>query len=370
MPKLTKRCVDAAEPKDTDFFVWDDELPGFGLRVFNSGKRSYLVQYRAGGRTRRVTIGPHGIWTPEEARREARSLLGRIAKGDNPAEEREIDRKAITVTELCQRYLTDADHGLILGKKRQPKKPSTLLTDRGRVDRHIIPLLGSRLVKDVNTTDVNRFLKDVSAGKTKADEKTRRYGRAIVRGGQGTASRTTGLLGGIFTYAVMHGIIATNPVRGVRRPADRVRDRHLSNEEYRVLGEILGRADEIGDHGNAVAMVRLLAFTGCRRGEIVNLRWDEVDETKGCFRLRDSKEGRSTRPIGRPAFDILGQIRPDVATGYVFRGAVDGKPFLGFPKAWASILKNSDLSSITPHVLRHYIPIPTMSGSFDKAANI
>ena len=215
MPKLTKRCVDAAEPKDTDFFVWDDELPGFGLRVFNSGKRSYLVQYRAGGRTRRVTIGPHGIWTPEEARREARSLLGRIAKGDNPAEEREIDRKAITVTELCQRYLTDSDHGLILGKKRQPKKPSTLLTDRGRVDRHIIPLLGSRLVKDVNTTDVNRFLKDVSAGKTKADEKTRRYGRAIVRGGQGTASRTTGLLGGIFTYAVMHGIIATNPVRGV-----------------------------------------------------------------------------------------------------------------------------------------------------------
>ncbi len=353
MPKLTKRCVDAAEPKDTDFFVWDDELPGFGLRVFNSGKRSYLVQYRAGGRTRRVTIGPHGIWTPEEARREARSLLGRIAKGDNPAEEREIDRKAITVTELCQRYLTDADHGLILGKKRQPKKPSTILTDRGRVDRHIIPLLGSRLVKDVNTTDVNRFLNDVSAGKTKADEKTRRYGRAIVRGGRGTASRTTGLLGGIFSYAVMHGIISTNPVRGVRRPADGVRDRHLSNEEYRVLGEILGRADEIGDHGNAVAMVRLLACTGCRRGEIVNLRWDEVDETKGCFRLRDSKEGRSTRPIGRLAFDILGQIRPDIATGYVFGGAVDGKPFLGFPKAWASILKNSDLSGITPHVLRH-----------------
>jgi integrase len=95
------------------------------------------------------------------------------------------------------------------------------------------------------------------------------------------------------------------------------------------------------------------AFTGCRRGEIVNLRWDEVDETKGCYRLRDSKEGRSTRPIGRPAFDILGQIRPDVATGYVFRGAVDGRPFLGFPKAWASILKNSDLSGITPHVLRH-----------------
>jgi integrase len=151
----------------------------------------------------------------------------------------------------------------------------------------------------------------------------------------------------------MHGVIATNPVRGVRRPADRVRDRHLSIEEYRVLGEILGLADEIGDHGNTVAMVRLLALTGCRRGEIINLRCDEVYETRGCFRLRDSKEGSSTRPIGRAAFDILAQIRPDAASGYVFPGAIDGKPFLGFPKAWASILKDSDLPGVTPHLLRH-----------------
>ena len=79
MPKLTKRCVDAATPRTSDHFLWDDELPGFGLRVFSSGKRSYLVQYRADGRTRRVTIGLHGVWTPEEARREARVLLGRIA---------------------------------------------------------------------------------------------------------------------------------------------------------------------------------------------------------------------------------------------------------------------------------------------------
>jgi integrase len=277
-----------------------------------------------------------------------------LLKGDDPAEEREIDRKAITITELCQRYLDDADNGLILGKKRQPKKPSTLLTDKGRIERHIIPLLGCRVVKDVNTADVNKFLKDVSAGKTKVDEKTRRYGRAIVRGGRGTASRTTGLLGGIFSYAVMHGIAATNPVRGVRRPADRIRDRRLSVEEYRALGEGLRRIDEIRDHGNAVAMVRLLALTGCRRGEIINLRWDEVDGSKGCFRLRDSKEGRSTRPIGTAAFEILAQIRPAGASGYVFPGAIGEKPFGGFPKAWASIIKKSDLAGVTPHVLRHF----------------
>ena len=287
MPKLTKRCVDAAAPRASEYFLWDDELPGFGLRVFNSGKRSYLVQYRADGRTRRVTIGLHGVWTPDEARREARALLGRIAKGENPAEEREFDRKAITVKELCERYLADAENGLVLGKKRLPKKASTLATDRGRIDRHIIPLLGSRLAKDITTADVNRFMRDVSTGSTRITVKTRPRGKAVVRGGRGTASRTTGLLGGIFTYAVGLGIVASNPVRGVRRPADLVRDRRLSDEEYRVLGRILEAAEQTDERRTAIAMIRLLALTGCRRGEIINLRWDEVDEARGCFRLRD-----------------------------------------------------------------------------------
>lgn len=353
MPKLTKRYVNSVEPKDADYFVWDDELPGFGLRVFASGKRSFLIQYRALGRTRRVTIGFYGIWAPEEARREARSLLGRVAKGENPADEREIDRKAITVKELCERYLADAENGLVLGKKRQPKKPSTLATDRGRIKRHIVPLLGSRRVKDVTTTDVHRFLKDVSAGMTKTDEKTRRRGRAIVRGGRGTASRTTGLLGGIFSYAVAHGITTINPVRGVRRPADNIRDRRLCVEDYQMMGEVLQRAEKFGDGVNVVAMVLLLALTGCRRGEIINLRWEEMDETKGCFRLRNTKEGPSIRPVGKAAFAVLARIRPDRATGYVFRGGAEGKPFLGFPKAWASIFKNAAPAGITPHVLRH-----------------
>jgi len=86
--KLTKRVVEAAEPKSRDYVVWDDELPGFGLRVFVSGKRSYLIQYRSAGRSRRYTIGLHGVWTPELARKEARIQLGRVAQGDNPAEER------------------------------------------------------------------------------------------------------------------------------------------------------------------------------------------------------------------------------------------------------------------------------------------
>jgi hypothetical protein len=84
MTKITKRLVDAAETRDKDYVIWDDELPGFGLQVFASGKRSYVIQYRAAGRSRRYTIGLHGGWTPETARQEAKVQFGRVAHGDNP----------------------------------------------------------------------------------------------------------------------------------------------------------------------------------------------------------------------------------------------------------------------------------------------
>jgi hypothetical protein len=95
--KLTKKVVDAAQIREKDYVIWDDELPGFGLRVFASGKRSYVIQYRSVGRSRRYTIGLHGVWTPETARQEAKIQFGRVAKGENPAEERQFDHKAITV---------------------------------------------------------------------------------------------------------------------------------------------------------------------------------------------------------------------------------------------------------------------------------
>lgn len=116
MPKLTKRVVDAAEVREMDYVIWDDELPGFGLRVFKSGKRSYVLQYRAAGQSRRYSIGLHGIWTPDTARKEAKVQLGKIAQGENPAEARQADRNAITVSELAERYIEAMDAGLIMGK--------------------------------------------------------------------------------------------------------------------------------------------------------------------------------------------------------------------------------------------------------------
>lgn len=149
MPKLNKRFIDSTEIREKDYVIWDDDLLGFGLRVFASGKRSYVIQYRANGRSRRYTIGLHGVWTPETARREAKAQLGKVAQGDDPAEEKHLDRNAMAVKELCERYIADMYAGLILGKGGVAKKPSTVGTDIGRINGHIIPLLGRKRVRDV-----------------------------------------------------------------------------------------------------------------------------------------------------------------------------------------------------------------------------
>ncbi len=354
MAKLTKRVVDAVETRDREYIIWDDELPGFGLRVFASGKRSYIIQYRSQGRTRRYAIGLHGAWTPETARKEAKLQLGRVAKGDNPSEERLLNHKAITVKELCELYVKDLDAGLILGKGGRPKKATTVTTDSGRVLRHIVPLLGQRRVQDLTRADIVRVMMDIMAGKTRAIVKTKKLrGKAIVRGGPGTARRTIGLLGGILTYAVNAGIIERNPAHGIQKPKYNARDRRLSEAEYRTLGAMLRKAAEDEDNATAVEIIRELALTGCRRSEIVKLNWAEVDLNGSCLRLADSKEGASVRPIGLCVVERLEQRLRSKEGSYVFPGRDAEKPFGYFQNRWKRIFDGSPLADVTPHILRH-----------------
>ena len=354
MSKITKRTVDAAKTRDKDYFIWDDDLPGFGLRVFASGKRSYVIQYRALGRSRRFTIGLHGVWTPELARQEAKIQLGRIAKGDNPAEERQLDHRAITVRELCERYLADLDQGLILGKGGRPKKATTIGTDTGRINRHIIPLLGTRRVKDLTKADVNKALKDIMAGKTAVRQKTKKLrGKAIVSGGAGTATRTIGLLGGILTYAVDAGIIAINPAHGIRKPKDNVRDRRLTETEYRLLGTILREAARNENYAMTTEIIRQIALTGCRRMEMVGIETAEVDLDGSCLRFSDSKEGKSVRPVGLPVIEYFEDRLAGITGTYAFPGQGDDNAFGSFPNHWDKIFAGTKLEGMTAHVLRH-----------------
>lgn len=354
MTKLTKRFVEAVEPLSKGHVVWDDELPGFGLRVYPSGKRSYLIQYRAKGRSRRYTIGIHGIWTPETARREAKALLGQIAQGEDPAAERENERRAVTVREFCEQYIADMEAGLVLGKGGRPKKATTVATDVGRIRRHIIPLLGTRRVKDITKPDMNNLMKDIIAGKTRVVMKTKKLrGKSIVRGGRGTAIRTMGLLGGIFSYAIEAGIIDQNPTHGLKKPRYKVRDRRLSEAEYRILGKILKDVRDDPHFSIHADILRLIAMTGCRRGEIIGLRWSEVDIEGSCIRLRDSKEGASVRPVGLPVVDYLEAARLERDGTYVFPGQGEDNAVGNFPKSWKKLFADTSLWDVTPHVLRH-----------------
>lgn len=355
MAKINKRTVDAAVSREKDYFLWDDDLPGFGLRVFASGKRSYLVQYRALGRSRRFTIGLHGVWTPETARKEAKVLLGKVAQGDNPAEEKQLDHKAITVKELCDLYLADLEAGLILGKGGRPKRPGTIVSDKGRIHRHIVPLIGTRRVKDLVKADINKVLKDVMAGKTRQNTRTKKLrGRSIVKGGAGTAARTVGLLGGILTYAKDQGIIDVNPAAGVKKPKDQVRTRRFTEDEYRSFGKILREAGRNPNYAMTVEIVRIIALTGARRSEIIEMEWSEFDAENSCLRLRDSKEGASVRPIGLRVVECLEQWPTEDGRQFTFPGMrKPDQAFGGFPRQWNAIFKGTELEGITAHVLRH-----------------
>lgn len=201
------------------------------------------------------------------ARQEAKLQLGRIAHGDNPAEEKVIDRQATTVKELCKMYLADLDAGLVLGKGGHPKAQGTIVTDIGRINQHIIPLLGSRRLKDLVKADVNRMMKDIMVGRTRMSAKTKKLrGKSIVKGGAGTAARTVSLFGSILTYAGEHGLIDSNPAHGIRKPKYAARQRWLSENEYRTLGDMLRTAEQ--SYPITVTIIRLIAMTGCRRSEI------------------------------------------------------------------------------------------------------
>jgi integrase len=350
--KLTKRRVDNLPA--ADLVMWDTELRGFAVRVKPSGAKSFTIQYRnAQGRSRRYTIGQYGKLTVEQARDEARQEFARIARGEDPAEKRAFDRDAMTVRELCEDYLDKAERGLLITRRGKTKKASTLYTDRGRIERHIIPRLGHRAVKDLTSADVRAFMRDVIAGKTKADVKTKPRGRAIVKGGRGTAARTMGLLGAILNYAVVElEVRPDNPARGITRPKDNKRVVMLDAARYRALGRALEQAEERGEPWQAVAAIRLIALTGARKGEIENLRWSEVDFAGRCLRLGESKTGASVRPLGSPALDLLREVK-DTARGEYVLASRHAKPFKGLPRAWRRIVIGDAIADLTPHSLRH-----------------
>jgi site-specific recombinase XerD len=350
MIKLTKRTVDGllATHDGRDRFFWDEEIKGFGLRINPSGVAAWLVQYRTvHGRTRRLTLGAVSVVTPEQARQRARIELGRVEQGYDPSGERKAIRAATTVSQLCDEYL-EAGKGRI--------KDSTLKMDRSRIDRHVKPLLGNRAVTSLTPGEIERFMRDVIAGKTAKNvaEKNGRPRGGQTSGGSGVAARTVGMLGTILERAVRDGSIQRNPVRGVSRPKDRRYRPTFSFELIERLGEGLRVAEAEKANASGLGAIKILLLTGCRREEILALRWSEVDLQNRCVRFPDTKTGPQVRPIGRAAVDaILALPRAEGAVFLLPSNRTKGH-FVGLPKVWRRVLERANLEYRRPHTLRHW----------------
>ncbi len=296
--RLTKTSVERAEPSDKDYLIWCGKLRGFGCRVWPGGKKTFTAQYRVGGRNgreRKKTLGTYGVLTVEQARKEAEKYLALAKTGQDLAGEERQARSEMTMAELCCEYL---QHGVAL------KKPSTIATDIGRINGHILPLLGTKKLSAITRTEIDRFMNDIAKGKTAKDQKTAK-GRSIVKGGKGTATRTVRLLGGIFTYAINQGHLESNPCAGVKKFPDTSKDRFLSQEEINRLGEVLIQAETAGlpwdlnteakakhrpnsDENlrrivsrHVTGAIRLPLLTGCGLREILHLKMERSRFPKG-----------------------------------------------------------------------------------------
>lgn len=356
--KITKRLVDSATPQSLDSFLWDSELKGFGLKITANGKKTYVCQYRTpggrSGKTRRYTIGAHGSpWTADAARQEARRVLGLVATGGDPVADAREFKNRLSIADLCDDYLL---HGCTT------KKKSTLSTDRGRIARHIKPLIGNRHVQDFSKSECRRFLSDVEMGKSAVDVRTGKRGRAIVRGGRGTATRTLGLLGAIFSYAVECGLISTNPVSGVKRFPYKSSNRYLTHIEFGELGAAIRRAELAKENPFGLAIIRLLVLTGARKGEIEGLKWSEVNLNSGYLELADSKTGQKRIPLNLGAREVICQQNGQELNTYVFPAQVGNGHYVGTPKVWRRLRHSANLNGVRMHDLRHSFATLAASG--------
>ncbi|MEW8459903.1 MAG: tyrosine-type recombinase/integrase [Candidatus Thiodiazotropha endolucinida] len=356
MEKITKTLVEKSTPRLERYYIWDVEIKGFSLLVLPSGVKSFTYQYRSpSGRTRRTTIGKFSTtMTADLARKRAKSLRRAVEDGRDPLEEAKAEKNAITVHELLERYLESA--------KFAEKAETTQSVDRGRIARHLIPILGRKIAKKLKPDDIRRAYASIRDGKTACNIKTGVRGRARVTGGEGAARMAIRVLRSILNWAIDEGYISSNPAAGVKIGADGIRSTILeSADQYRALFETLDRMEtELRLRSPVADAIRVIALTGARRNEIAALRWTHVDLRTGVLTLPPSahKTGKLTgkpRIIGLPAAAqaILARQTNGEDDDYVFPPASGVGP-VNLSKPWRKIRVEAKLpEGIGLHGLRH-----------------
>lgn len=327
--KLTKRYIDSLECKSKDYFVWDDELSGFGVRVFPTGRKQFVVQYRHGKISRRMSLGRYGAIVPDQARKMAMEVLVKVNSGNDPLSERKELRSALTVRDLAYRF--DQEHIAV------HLKPTTAKEYRRNLKLFILPALGSMRINDVTRADVARF---------HHDWRHKPY----------QANRNLEIVSKMFNLAELWGLRpdGTNPRRHIKKYAEKKRERYYSPAELGAIGRTLNEMEqERIELPSAIAAVRLLLFTGCRLNEILRLQWEYVDFENKMLRLPDSKTGAKTVLLGASAIEILSGIPRDISNPFVITGRNPGAHLTDLQPFWQRVRARAGLKDARIHDLRH-----------------
>ncbi len=336
--KISNRTVEGLFVEGKDVIFWDPELLGFGVRVYPSGARVYLVQTRAGGTSKRVTVGRHGVLTASQARRRAALIIARIKAGEElpgPARTAWTGESEATVTDLAERFMRE--HVAVRCK------PWTVMSYRGALAKWILPALGRMAIGAVEHEHVAALhyrLRDIPY----------------------RANQVLAILNRMFSLAETWGLRreGTHPCRSIRKYREHHRERFLSEEEFRRLGRVLDEVEAesrekrgVSVRASAVAAIRLLILTGCRRNEILTLRWDDVDLAAGELHLRDSKTGARVVPLSRVAATLLGGLPRVPGNPWVLPGRKPGGRISNLNDHWDRVRSRAGLEGVRIHDLRH-----------------
>ena len=322
---ISKRTVESLSVEDRDAVFWDDKLPGFGVRVYPSGSKVYVVQTRHEGRSRRVTLGRHGVISADKARREAALTIARIKSGEDPHGK---SSRTVTVAELAARYLEQ--HVEVRCKE------STQRMYRSVLERFILPAYGHLAVEEVeqrHIADLHYALRDIPY----------QANRALEIGGK------------LFNLAEEWKLRKdANPCKFVHKYPEKKRERFLTDAEFRHLGDVLNAMEADGTLPvYPAAAIRLLMLTGCRRNEVVELEWKNVDLAAGELKLADSKTGSRLVPLSPAAARVLGELPRIKGNPWVIPGFKPGRHLADLNHYWDRVRKRADLTDLRIHDLRH-----------------
>ncbi len=335
--KLTKSKIDSFKGAERAYTVRDTEIPGYSLRVYPSGRKAFFFRYRVGGgrgaQIREPRVGDFGAITADQARNIVKDWVAQVRKGGDPSAERQALRDAPLMSDLFDRYLSD------YAKKH--KKSASLANDTRMIEQRLRPEFGKKKVSSVTRQQVRAFhskLEDTPY----------------------EANRQIALLSKVFSFAAddLEWIArGDHPVKGIKRFEEKKRKRYLSQVELARLGESLAKA-EVGELDRAVspyviAMIRLLVMTGARHGEILSLRWDEVNFERGCLELADSKTGEKEVFLPPAAQQILANLPRRENNPHVIVGRKLGSHLVNIKDPWAVIRKEAGLEDVRLHDLRH-----------------